>query len=102
MVGTLVNFNGLLTGAKLFDIPTYQRSYAWEEDNLKDLWEDLYYLDPSKDHFFGTVLLKDSGRTYAGWYVAVHTLRCHRRTAAPHNVFDTAQRDFRTDEARWR
>ena len=63
MAGTLVNFNGLLTGAKLFDIPTYQRSYAWEEDNLKDLWEDLYYLDPSKEHFFGTVLLKDSGRS---------------------------------------
>ena len=63
MQGSLVTFNGLLTGSKLFDIPVYQRSYAWEEDNLKDLWEDLYYLDSSKEHFFGTVILKDSGKT---------------------------------------
>ena len=63
MQGTLVTFNGLLTGSKLFDIPVYQRSYAWEEDNLKDLWEDLYYLDSSKQHYFGTVILKDSGKT---------------------------------------
>ena len=63
MQGSLVTFNELLTGSKLFDIPEYQRSYAWEEDNLRDLWEDLYYLDPSKDHFFGTVLLKNSNDT---------------------------------------
>lgn len=63
MQGSLVTFNGLLTGSKLFDIPVYQRSYAWEEDNLKDLWEDLYYLDRDKEHFFGTVLLKDSGKS---------------------------------------
>ena len=63
MLGSLVTLNDLLIGSKLFDIPIYQRSYAWEEDNLKDLWEDLYYLAPSKQHFFGTVLLEDSGKT---------------------------------------
>ncbi len=63
MQGSLVTFNGLLIGSKLFDIPVYQRSYAWEEDNLKDLWEDLYYLDVDKEHFFGTVLLKDSNES---------------------------------------
>ena len=62
MQGNLVTFNGLITGSKLFDIPVYQRSYAWEEDNLKDLWEDLYYLDSSKKHYFGTVMLMDSNR----------------------------------------
>lgn len=63
MEGTLVSLNALLVGDRLFDIPVYQRSYAWEEKNLQDLWEDLYYLDPSKKHFFGTVLLRDSGAT---------------------------------------
>ena len=63
MQGTLVNLNELLVGHKLFDIPVYQRSYAWEERNLEDLWEDLYYLDTFKQHYFGTVLLKDSGET---------------------------------------
>ena len=63
MDGTLVSLNGLLTGNQVFDIPVYQRGYAWERKNLEDLWEDLYYLDPSKKHYFGTVLLKDSGKT---------------------------------------
>lgn len=59
MNGTLVNLNELLTG-KVFDIPVYQRGYSWERKNLEDLWEDLYYLNPAKKHYFGTVLLKDS------------------------------------------
>ena len=63
MDGSLVNLNGMLIGNQIFDIPVYQRSYAWERKNLEDLWEDLYYMDPSKKHYFGTVLLKDSGKT---------------------------------------
>ena len=63
MQGTLVNLGELLGGHRSFDIPVYQRGYAWEERNLEDLWEDLYYLDTSKQHYFGTVLLKDSGET---------------------------------------
>lgn len=63
MNGSLISLNELLIGDKLFEIPVYQRSYAWEEENLKDFWEDLYYLDTSKQHYFGTVLLKDSGKT---------------------------------------
>ena len=63
MQGSPVSLNRLLTGNQVFDIPVYQRGYAWERKNLEDLWEDLYYLDPSRQHYFGTVLLKDSGRT---------------------------------------
>ena len=63
MDGSLVSLNGLLTGNQIFDIPVYQRGYAWERKNLEDLWEDLYYLDSSKKHYFGTVLLKDSEKT---------------------------------------
>ena len=63
MDGSLVTLNGLLAGNQIFDIPIYQRNYAWGPKNLEDLWEDLYYLDPSKKHFFGTVLLMDSGET---------------------------------------
>ena len=63
MEGNLVTLNNFLIGPRLFDIPVYQRNYAWEEDNLEDLWEDLYYLDTSKKHYFGTVLLKYSGQT---------------------------------------
>ncbi len=60
MNGTLVSLNELVVGDRLFDIPVYQRGYAWEDRNFQDLWEDLYYLDASKKHYFGTVLLKKS------------------------------------------
>ena len=63
MEGNLVTIDELLVGPRLFDIPVYQRGYAWEEKNLQDIWEDLYYLDPSKKHYLGTALLKDSGDT---------------------------------------
>ena len=43
--------------------PCSREGYAWERKNLEDLWEDIYYMDPSKKHYFGTVLLKDSGET---------------------------------------
>ena len=48
------------------DCSTYQcikETTRGEEKNLEDLWEDLYYLDASKQHYFGTVLLKHSGQT---------------------------------------
>ena len=63
MQGNSVTLNNFLIGPRLFDIPVYQRNYAWEEKNLEDLWEDLYYLDAYKQHYFGTVLLKHSGQT---------------------------------------
>ena len=63
MQGNSTTLNNFLIGPRLFDIPVYQRNYAWEEKNLEDLWEDLYYLDSSKQHYFGTVLLKYSGQT---------------------------------------
>ncbi len=65
MDGNLVSLNELLVGDHLFNIPVYQRGYTWETKHCKDLWEDLYYLDASKRHFIGTVLLKDSGETVA-------------------------------------
>lgn len=57
MNGTLTSLNQLLLGNRLFEIPIYQRGYAWEKENLRDLWDDLYYLG-NREHYFGTVLLK--------------------------------------------
>ena len=66
MNGTLTTLNELLPSDRLFEIPIYQRGYAWEEENLRDLWDDLDYLD-DRDHYFGTILLKKAGKkTRAG------------------------------------
>lgn len=66
MNGTLTTLNELLPSYRLFEIPIYQRGYAWERENLRDLWDDLDYLD-DRDHYFGTILLKKANKkTRAG------------------------------------
>ena len=67
MNGTLTSLNQFLLNDWVFEIPIYQRGYAWEEENLRDLWDDLYYLG-NREHYFGTILLKraDKPPTRAG------------------------------------
>ena len=65
MNGTLTDLNQLLKSDRLFEIPIFQRGYAWEEENLRDLWEDLDYLGDRK-HYFGTILLKETDKRTRG------------------------------------
>ncbi len=63
----LTSLNDFLRSDRLFEIPIYQRGYAWEEENLRDLWDDLDYLGDGRDHYFGTILLKETNKkTRAG------------------------------------
>ena len=62
MNGTLLSLNQLLHNDWLFEIPIFQRAYAWEEENLRDLWDDLYYLG-DREHYFGTILVKKADKT---------------------------------------
>lgn len=59
-----VRLNQLLgTIGEQFQIPPYQRPYAWESDQIDDLWDDLTStLD--EGHFLGTIVLntEDEGR----------------------------------------
>ncbi len=56
----------LFDSSTIFNIPKYQRAYAWEKEQLdafiEDLenqdTEDLENQDTNKDHFFGTILLR--------------------------------------------
>jgi len=54
-------FRELVTQRVCFQVPRYQRYYSWDEKQWEDLWNDLYYLEPDKVHYFGTVILKDKG-----------------------------------------
>ena len=65
MNGTLTSLNQLLLSDWLFEIPIYQRGYAWEKENLRDLWDDLYYLG-DREHYFGTILVKKADKTTVG------------------------------------
>ena len=43
---------------KFFEIPKYQRSYAWEKQNIRELFEDINEaLETNSNHYIGTVVL---------------------------------------------
>lgn len=48
----------LFDSSTIFNIPKYQRAYAWEKEQLDAFIEDLENQDTNKDHFFGTILLQ--------------------------------------------
>ncbi len=49
-------FNG-----RFFEIPKYQRGYAWEIQNIRDLFEDIIESIESKsNHYIGTIVLSKS------------------------------------------
>lgn len=43
---------------RLFRIPDYQRGYAWTEKQLKDFWNDVIQLEPSRNHYTGVLTLE--------------------------------------------
>ena len=52
----------LFGGRKIFNIPKYQRAYAWEEQQLKDFVEDIENQKPDRSYFFGTILFQAQPR----------------------------------------
>ena len=56
----------LLEGSKQYQVPLYQRTYSWKQDQLRRLWEDILKLSedrvdtPSATHFIGSLVLAPS------------------------------------------
>lgn len=54
----------LLTGS-ILEIPRNQRRYVWKKDNWNDLLDDLKFAiatnDSTKNHFIGSIVLKEEG-----------------------------------------
>jgi hypothetical protein len=44
---------------RLFEVPDYQRPYAWQRKQLDDLWNDLDLLGPTAQHYAGTLVLRN-------------------------------------------
>lgn len=53
---------------KFFEIPNYQRDYAWSNDNIDDLFEDVFEaIETNTAHYIGTFILSkivDKDGTY--------------------------------------
>ncbi|GHF01274.1 hypothetical protein GCM10017786_37880 [Amycolatopsis deserti] len=56
----------LLEGSKQYQVPLYQRTYSWTNDQLQRLWDDITQLaddrvqDPELTHFIGSLVLAPS------------------------------------------
>ena len=59
----------LFGGRTIFNIPKYQRAYAWEDKQLEDFVDDILNQDPDKDYFFGTILLQEKGVSNSGFEI---------------------------------
>jgi len=44
----------------IYEIPKYQRYYAWDKLQAKALLEDLIDLPLQKEHFFGTIIFEST------------------------------------------
>jgi len=60
-------------GNNIYQIPDYQRGYAWEETQIKDLLEDLENVENGKTHYTGTmVIVKKSEKRQFGESFAIY------------------------------
>ena len=41
-------------------VPLYQRSFAWEKENVKELFDDITNSYPN-EYFIGTIVVTDKG-----------------------------------------
>lgn len=49
--------------SKFFEIPKYQRGYAWEKSNVRDLFEDIQEaIEVKANHYIGTIVLSKTDR----------------------------------------
>ncbi|WQT03193.1 DUF262 domain-containing HNH endonuclease family protein [Helicobacter pylori] len=57
----LLNLDGVI-GKGVFEIPSYQRGYAWQERQLKDFWNDLEHVSKLGDkfHYMHSLTLRES------------------------------------------
>lgn len=55
-----IKIKDFLSG-RFFEIPKYQRGYAWEKEHIRDLFEDISEsIEASSNHYIGTLVLSKS------------------------------------------
>jgi uncharacterized protein with ParB-like and HNH nuclease domain len=55
---------------KFFEIPKYQRGYAWENQNIDDLFEDINEaLSSQSNHYIGTIVLSKDKSDKNNFYI---------------------------------
>lgn len=52
---------GSLFSTSAFEVPPYQREYAWEEDEVSEFWSDLQRATGEDSYFLGLLILTEEG-----------------------------------------
>ena len=49
-----------------YEVPDYQRPYSWGEDEIQDLWDDIYtaYMEKREVYFLGSIIVAKSAGNY--------------------------------------
>ena len=57
-----VTFLDLIGNGKKYRVPSFQRDYAWEEEQWEDLWNDIIELRdaPGSFHYMGALVVEAS------------------------------------------
>lgn len=54
-----------LLGSSYFHIPRFQRPYSWDDENIKDFWDDIYS-NQSEDYFIGSMVVYKNAKQEFG------------------------------------
>lgn len=53
------NLNEIFGNSKIYNVPSYQRDYSWEQENWEDLWDDMAEAEGnSYPHYMGAIVLQ--------------------------------------------
>jgi uncharacterized protein with ParB-like and HNH nuclease domain len=60
-VSDQLNIFNLFDASKVFVVPSYQRAYAWEEEQLTPFFNDILSQPNDKTYYLGAILLEENG-----------------------------------------
>lgn len=55
-------YQGLLSNGVTYNVPRFQRDYAWDQEQWEDLWADIETLDEEQYHYMGYIVLQRKGQ----------------------------------------
>src|SRR4051812_43006417 len=91
----------LFTGDARYLVPPYQRSFAWGNDEVEELWDDVTStVKRASEYFLGTIVLQKTGVNEFEIIDGQQRLACMTMMfSAIRNVF-LAARDDRAEQVR--
>jgi hypothetical protein len=62
MEPTNQTFREMIGNGVKYQVPRFQRDYAWEKEQWEDLWADIGTIEEEKSHYMGYIVLQRKGQ----------------------------------------